>query len=515
MNAPDTASKSQQAAAQEDRAFGRMPLLLGEREYGTSGAHTTCFAYAVATWCFLTGGFVADIVGAVEGTVCLIAGNLIGVFLATMPLSLGSQRYGIEQMDFCKPAFGQRGTRIILVFYLINMIGWSGLILVMFGNGIRNIVEALGFEPSSWIVGFGVALGMWLSYLIVTRGVHLLNISNAIITPALFTLVGFMLAMLLYKYGWDAIAAAPPLDPYEDKAINYLVALELGVASGFSWFGGIGFLARNTRKRRDAVYPEILQLGFATGAVCSIGLFSALIVKSDDPTEWMVPIGGVVVGVIALLFVGLANVTSTAVSLFASGLAMRHIPAFRLRPWWQLMAIGLVPCAPFIFWPGELYSMGDTFLAYNGTIYAPISGILFVDYFFLRGQKLSLWSLFEDDPSGSYHYRGGYNWIGLGAIVLGQVFYLFLYNPISGETHELFRYMPASIGAFLVSSVFYWVSMAVFEPGTRQSVPTTSFGSAVCSNTEAFSSGTSSLGAIPQSSELSTSSSICCSSAAL
>ncbi len=471
MSAPDTTSTSAPASTpageQEDRAFGRMPLLLGEREYGTAGAHTTCFAYAVATWCFLTGGFVAQFVGAVEGTVCLIAGNMIGVFLATMPLSLGSQRYGLEQIDFCKPAFGQRGSLIILFFYLINMIGWSGLILVMLGNGIRNIVTTLGFEPGSWIVGFGVALGMWLSYLIVTRGVHLLNISNAIITPALLVLVSFLVAMLFYEYGWDAIAAAKPLDPYENQGLNYLVALELGIASGFSWFGGIGFLARNTRKARDAVYPEIIQLGFATGAVCTIGLFSALVVGSEDPTEWMVPIGGVVIGVVALIFVALANVTSTAVSLFASGLAMRHIPALRRTAWWKLMLICLLPCVPFIVWPGELYSMGDTFLAYNGTIYAPICGILFVDYFALRGQKLSLWSIFDDDPSGRYHYHRGYNWIGLGSIVLGQAFYLYLYNPISGETAELFRYMPSSIGAFLVAAIFYWVAMTLVYPGTR------------------------------------------------
>ena len=468
MNPPDSAATSQPAAANEDRAFGRMPLLLGEREYGTAGAHTTCFAYAVATWCFLTGGFVANLVGAVEGTVCLIAGNLIGTFLATMPLSLGSHRYGLEQIDFCKPAFGQRGSRIILIFYLINMIGWSGLILVMFGNGIRNIVGSLGFEPAGWIVSVGVALGIWLSYLIVTRGVHLLNISNAIITPALFILVSFMLVALLYQYGWDTIAAAPPLDPYENKAISYLVAVELGIASGISWFGGIGFLARNTRKTRDAVYPEIIQLGFATGAVCSIGLYAALVVGSHDPTEWMVPIGGVVIGVIALLFIGLANVTSTAVSIFASGLAMRHIPALRHRPWWQLMVLALLPCAPFVFWPAELYSMGDAFLAYNGTIYAPICGILFVDYFFLRNQKLSLWSIFEDDPSGRYHYKRGYNWIGMAALLLGQAGYLFLYNPISGGTHWLFAYMPASVAAFGVAAVFYWVAMAIFEPGTKE-----------------------------------------------
>ena len=40
-------------------------------------AHGTCFAYAIATWCFLTGGFAAQYVGAVQGFVCLVAGNII------------------------------------------------------------------------------------------------------------------------------------------------------------------------------------------------------------------------------------------------------------------------------------------------------------------------------------------------------------------------------------------------------------------------------------------------------
>jgi NCS1 family nucleobase:cation symporter-1 len=455
----------------EDSAFGRLPLLLAERELGTRGAHTNCFAYAIATWCFLTGGYAAQLVGAVEGVVCLVAGNVIGVFLTAMPLALGCQRYGIEQMDFCKPAFGQRGTKILLVFYLINMLGWSGLILVMFGNGIRNIIEALGYEPPVWIVGAGVALGLLLSYLIVTRGVHLLNISNSIVAPGLAVITVFMLYRLIHDYGWDAIAAAPPLDPSPTPLLNYLLAVELGIASGISWWGGVGFLARNTRTRRAAIYPAILQLGLATGVACSIGLFSALVVQSDDPTEWMVPIGGVFMGVLALLFVALANVTSTAVSLFASGLALRHIPVLRNRAWWQLMVLLIIPCVPFVFWPGELYDLGDAFLAYNGTMYAPISGILFIDYFLLRGQKLSLWSIFEDSASGAYYYSRGFNWIALGSLVLGQATYLFLYNPITGETHESFRWIPASIAAFVVPALIYGVGMrllparAGLEPG--------------------------------------------------
>ncbi|MCH7869140.1 MAG: hypothetical protein IH881_15705, partial [Myxococcales bacterium] len=84
---------------EQESVLGRMPVLLDEREYGTMGAHTTCFAYSIATWCFLTGGYVAELVGAVQGVVCLVAGTLIGVFVTTMPLSIAAQRYGLEQID--------------------------------------------------------------------------------------------------------------------------------------------------------------------------------------------------------------------------------------------------------------------------------------------------------------------------------------------------------------------------------------------------------------------------------
>ena len=451
------------ASEQEERAFGRMPLLPWEREYDTQGAHTTCFAYAIATWCFLTGGYVAQNVGAVQGIACLIAGAMIGTFLTTMPLALGCHRYGIEQMDCCTPAFGTRGIKILLVFYLINMIGWSGLILVMFGNGIRNILKALGHQPGDWVVGAGVALGIWLSYLIATRGVHLLRLSNSIITPGMAIMVAYMFYVLFTEYGWEQIAAAPPINPESDSSLkNYLICVEMGIAGGISWFGGVGFLSRNTRTRRNAVYPEIIQLGFSMGIVCSIALFSALVLKSDDPTEWMVPLGGIYLGLIALVFVALANVTSTAVSFFASGLALRHVHVFRNIPWWQLMVVLVIPCVPFVFWPQELYDMGDAFLAFNGTMYGPISGILFADFIFLRRQNYNLWSIFEDHASSAYHYTRGINWIAMGSLVLGQAVYIFIYNPGTGATHDLFYVVNPSIAACVVPFVVYGVAMKIF-----------------------------------------------------
>ena len=112
-----------------------------------------------------------------------------------------------------------------------------------------------------------------------------------------------------------------------------------------------------------------------------------------------------------------------------------------------------------MFWPNELISLGDAFLAYIGTMYAPIAGILFADYFFLRKQKLKLRALFEDVPSGEYYFHRGCNWVALGSLLLGQILYVFLYNPISGEIHPLSNYAPASVWATVVPALVYWAGM--------------------------------------------------------
>ena len=467
MNDASEAGASVNAAS----VFGRLPVRLSEREYGRLDVHTTCFAYGIATWCFLTGAYAAELVGAVQGTVCLIAGNLVGVFLAAMPTALGCQRYGLEQMDYCKTAFGQHGAHIILVFYLINMLGWSGLLLVMFGNGIFNIAGTFNAQPGDWLVGAGVALGIWLSFLVTVKGVHRIATFNNWVTPALGTVVLFMAWTLFRTYGWNAIAAAPPLDPGPDPLVNYAIVLELGIANGFSWWGGIGFIARNSRTRRDSVYAQVIHLGISSAAVSCVALYAALVVGSDDPTRWMVPLGGVLLGIVALVFVTLANITSVAVSIFAAGLALRHVPALRQRRWWQILVLTLVPCAFFVVWPQELYDMGSAFLAYNGTMYAPICGVLFVDFFLLRGQRICLRSVFDNAPQGAYHYFKGFNVLGLACVAIGQATYFLLYNPFSGETHALFIYLPASMASFLVPAIAYYAGMRWYGVRVSSSAP--------------------------------------------
>jgi NCS1 family nucleobase:cation symporter-1 len=54
-----------------------------------------------------------------------------------------------------------------------------------------------------------------------------------------------------------------------------------------------------------------------------------------------------------------------------------------------------------------------------------------------------------------YAFPAGVNWAGLVALLLGAAFYLWLYNPITLETHAAFSAITASLPAAAVAALTY------------------------------------------------------------
>ena len=169
-------------------------------------------------------------------------------------------------------------------------------------------------------------------------------------------------------------------------------------------------------------------------------------------------------GILALVFVGVANISSSAISIYASGLALRHIEVLKARPWWHLVLWTLVPCLPFVFWPDELAGMGSNFLAYNGTLYGPVVGILFADFVFVRRRRINMWAVFDDDPAADYYYTRGFHWPALACLILGQAIYFALLDPLSYTAHDLFLYTTASLPSCIVPGIVYTVWMKLRPP---------------------------------------------------
>lgn len=443
------------AEYREEALVGRLPLLRDEREYSTRSILATGFTYAVAAWCFLIGGYAANVVGAVQGIVTLVCGCVIGVALSAGAAALACNRYGLEQIDYTKSCFGQRGAMLILAFYVINQVGWTGMILVMFGRGVLNVAAAFGFQGDEWLVRWAVLGGLLLAYAIVVRGVHVLNVFNKIVTPGLLVATVLLFVGIFGHGGWAELAAAQPLAPTGDAALDYVVAFELGLGAGFSWWPGIGFLTRNTDTQRNSFYPQVLTMGLGMGVVCCSGLLAALLFRNYDPTVWMILVGGKVFGAAALLLVAIANISASAIMMYTAALSLRHLKVLRALPWKALGALGFVPVLGYVVAPELLYAKGNAFLTYNATLFAPVSGVLAVDYFFLRRQQLNVSQVFEGHPSGHFWFHGGFNVAALACMVLGQLLYVWLLDPVTSVTHGPTRLLTASGPAVLVPMALY------------------------------------------------------------
>lgn len=450
----------------EEALYGRLPLLPAEREYGTRGILATGFAISVAAWCFLIGGYAANVVGAVQGVVTLIAGCVLGVTAAAAASALACNRYGLEQIDFTKTTFGQRGAKLILIFYVINQLGWTGYILVMFGHGVANVLGSVGIGGASsggeWVVRAAVLLGLFLSYYLVTRGLHVINVFNSIVTPGLILMTGLLFYVIFRNASWAQLKTLLPVEPAADPQLGYVVAFEYGLGAGFSWWPGIGFLSRNTDNQRNSLYPQVLTMGLAMGVVCVTGLLAGLLYRTYDPTVWMIKAGGPALGVVVLVFMGVANIAVSSMMIYVAALALRHVQIFRAMPWKGLAFLSLLPIFAYVAVPELLYKKGAAFLTYNATMYAPISGVLGVDYLILRRQAVNVSQIFEDAPHGHYWFWKGFNWAALLCVVLGQILYIWLLDPISGTARGPVRLVTASGPAVVVPGLLYLLFARLF-----------------------------------------------------
>lgn len=452
---------------------GDAPLLPSERLWGFWEFTYANSALAIATWAFLIGGSVGLFVGPKEGIASIIIGNIIGVVLTALSITCIAGRYGVEQFVALRSQYGYNGTRLVYILAVILLtMGWLAVLAMMFGRSIDGLVvlttggEASPTGPKMMIAAILAILVTWF---VVARGPTSIKFFNMVVSPALVVLMGVMLYLILSRYSFSELMELPALDPpFEDRHLNFIIAVEVNLAAGFSWWPYIGNLARLTRSERTAFWPNILGIFGAAALGEIVGLLAAVALGESDPTIWMTRIAGPAVGVIALLFVAFANMTSMANILYTSIVGLRQIgtDAVRRLPWATILFLFcLIPLALVVLYP-QMYDGFFIFLVWTSALNSALAGIGIADYFFLRGQRLDMRKLHAPQETGAYRFVGGFNPIGLIALASGFVFYIWVFNPQTLDSNALFGLTTASIPACLVAGLMHYVLTRLF--GNRE-----------------------------------------------
>ncbi|WP_342038155.1 purine-cytosine permease family protein [Brevibacterium ammoniilyticum] len=465
----DTASNgpSMSPELRQEHIYGTFPLLKSERTWSGWDFAWVNTALAIATWAFLVGGSTALLVGFADGVAAMIIGNAIGLCFMVLASIPASQLYGTEQYTLLRGAFGVVGVGLIVfTIILVTEMGWSSLLAVMAGRATSQVAGTLigtEFDQYGPLVTVGGLVAIGIAWFVLSRGPVTIGRFNKYVAPGLAIITVIMMIVLVATTSWDTLREASPLAPFDDPQLNFMVAVEFNVGVDVSWYPVMGSLARMTRSRRAAVWPAFGGLFLATLIAQAVGMAAALTIGDSDPTYWMVPLGGPILGIAVLVFIGFANITSMSSIVYSTILAIRQSagPALRRVPWKALTAAFFVVPAIMTFFPQFMYEQFMVFVSFSGAFLTAICGVALADYFVLRRQHIDLRDLYLGSAGRLYAYTGGINWAGIVAVLVGAGFYLWLYNPVTLETAAAFSVITASLPAAILAAIVYLVIFRV------------------------------------------------------
>ncbi len=417
----------------------------------------------IAAWSYAIGGAVSWYLAGALGTIAMIAGALVGMYFVTLSAMPVSTKYGIDTIAACKPQYGNRGFGFGIFAQYASIVGWNCILIILFGRATANVLNAGGWLPDSWVYTVSVIVSLatiaYCYYLVIGGADSIRN--NSIWIAVAVTIAGLVvLVRLLQQYGWTDIANAKPAYASGDLHLDYTLGFEILVATVLSWWPYMGGIMRMSKSVKQALLPSMICLGMITGVIGLIGLYAGLATGDPDPSISFVKVTGLWMGIIAVVFIGLANVGTAIVGVYATCIGLKQIPALQYRLTWKwTAAIVLAPVA-FIaaVLPSAFMNHSLTFMYFLGLLFAPICAIGIVDYYLFRRQKLDMVALFDNSVRSKYGFWGGVNPAAFIAVAVGFFTYWYLLDPVTYVSHWTagFRWISASLPSLLTSAVAYW-----------------------------------------------------------
>lgn len=443
------------------------PLLKKERNWTSLGLIWVALSGGVAAWSYSIGGYVAYYLGAGMGTAAMIAGSLVGMFFVALAVVPPSMKYGIESIVTSIPQFGTRGSVFSIFLQYASIMGWNCVLLILFGKALGEVMlsmQLIDASSQATVSVLGTVGAIAVSWLLLRNGASTVRSSSIIISIFVVIIGMLILFYLVGKAGLQGISSAKPLAPSDNLMWNYSVGFEIVLCTVLSWWPYVGSIVRMVPSGKQTIWPTMIGMGLPTGVISLIGLYSALVIGNPDPTKWLLEIGGVGFGVIALLFLALANIGTAIVGGYATGIGLRRIGWLQKHTSWnQTTLLMFLPVACIgVFIPDLFMAKIPTFMAFLGVVFAPLLGIQITDYIVLRRHRLDVHSLFDKSGKSVYYFWGGFNLAAVGALIVGFMTYVSLLNPITYEVNGLFAYITASVPSILVSGLAYYIFTKLF-----------------------------------------------------
>ena len=319
------------------------------------------FGAAVSIAEIITGTYFAPL-GFVKGALAIIIGHIIGCILLFFAGVIGGKTRK-SAMETVKMSFGEKGSRIFALLNIIQLIGWTG-IMIYDGSVAANGIWSVG--NYIWALVIGVLIILW-----IVIGIKNLGKLNTVAMAGLFILTLVMSVMI---FGKGSMAVFP------GGAMSFGAAVELSVAMPLSWLPLISDYTREAEKPVKATAVSAVVYGVISCWMYFIGMGATIFTGEYDIAQVMLKIG---LGVAGLVIIVLSTVTTTFLDAYSAGISSTTLSK-KLKGKWVAIAVTIIGTVGAITF--QMTDITD-FLYFIGSVFAPMIAIQIADFFIIKRDR--------------------------------------------------------------------------------------------------------------------------------
>ncbi len=307
----------------------------------------------------LTGTYFAPL-GFGKGLCAILLGHVIGCVMLFLAGYIGG-RTRKSAMETVKMSFGQRGGLLFCLLNIVQLVGWTA-IMIYDGAQAANSIFAAG--NAVWSLLIGALIVVWIAI-----GVENLGKLNTVAMAALFLLT-LVLSFVIFRHGipWGGASG---------EAMSFGAAVELSVAMPLSWLPLISDYTREAEKPTQATAVSALVYGIVSCFMYVIGMGAAISTGESDIARILVQAG---LGVVGLLIIVFSTVTTTFLDAWSAGISCESIDS-RLNGKALAIVAALLGTAGAVLFPMD--DITD-FLYLIGSVFAPMIAVQIADFFLLK-----------------------------------------------------------------------------------------------------------------------------------
>jgi len=403
------------------------PVSLVERHWGTSDFLILWFGASISIAEMYAGNLLVPL-GWTLGLSAILLGHAIG----NLPLALGGligQEKGLPTMVLLRPTLGRRGSYLATVLNILQLVGWTAIMLIICGRTVRALAgPGLLGSKSLWIVLAGSVCTAW-----ALMGKWTFKWLQRLSITALGCLCIAMTVMLLLHF----FSSSSEPSAADTGVMSFGTGLDLCIAMPISWLPLVADYSRFGRSRKGTFWGAYLGYFVGSSWMFALGLGSGILLDQPEPilafaTLWF--------GMPALIIVLFSTFTTTFLDIYSTAVSSLNLSS-RGPVFPRILAAGLLGIGIAMILPMEQY---ESFLLLIGTFFVPLFGMVLTQYLFMEYEV---------------KWEKEFDWLALGVWAAG----IFIYQWVLRAEFVFGASLPALV---VTGILFYLVKRCV--PSARR-----------------------------------------------